>query len=92
MRKTYLKCLSVVQNEWYSGLLTAGKEYEVLNKPGARFSLIKNDEGTEMLISVADSVYGTFELVYEYVPIILEYSGTNKPYTALDVINNKRNK
>lgn len=52
MRKTYLKCLSVVENEWYSGLLTAGKKYEVLNKPGARFSLIKNDKGTEMLISV----------------------------------------
>lgn len=36
MRKTYLKCLSVVQNEWYSGLLTVGKKYEVLNKPGGK--------------------------------------------------------
>lgn len=43
------------------------------------------------MVFAESSVYGIFEVVQEGSPMILEYHGTNKPYTAMDVINNKRN-
>lgn len=91
MIKTFLKCVKATDNEWYSGLFTAGKKYEILNGTGKKFSLVVNDEGTKQMVFAESSVYGIFEVVQEGSPMILEYHGTNKPYTAMDLINNKRN-
>lgn len=89
MIKTFLKCVKATDNEWYSGLFTAGKKYEILNGTGKKFSLVVNDEGTKQMVFAESSVYGIFEVVQEGSPMILEYHGTNQPYTALDVIANK---
>lgn len=89
MIKKYLKCVKATEKEWYSGLFTAGKKYEILNGTGKKFSLVVNDEGTKQMVFAESSVYGIFEYVEEGTPMILEYHGTNQPYTALDVIVNK---
>lgn len=91
MIKTFLKCVKATDNEWYSELFTAGKKYEILNGTGKKFFLVVDDEGTQQMVFAESSVYGIFEVVQEGSPMILEYHGTNKPYTAMDVINNKRN-
>lgn len=36
MIKTFLKCVKATDNEWYSGLFTAGKKYEILNGTGKK--------------------------------------------------------
>lgn len=89
MIKKYLKCVKSKEDEWYSGLFTVGKKYEILNGTGKKFSLVVNDEGTKQMVFAENSVYGIFEYVEEGTPMILEYHGTNQPYTALDVIANK---
>ena len=91
MIKTFLKCVEAKENEWYSGLFTVGKKYEILNGTGKKLSLVVNDEGSKQMVFAESSVYGIFEVVQEGSPMVLEYHGTNQPYTALDVINNKRN-
>lgn len=91
MIKTFLKCVKATDNEWYSELFTAGKKYEILNGTGKKFFLVVDDEGTQQMVFAESSVYGIFEVVQEGSPMILEYHGTDKPYTAMDVINNKRN-
>lgn len=90
MIKTFLKCVEAKENEWYSGLFTVGKKYEILNGTGKKLSLVVDDEGSKQIVFAESSVYGIFEVVQEGSPMILEYLGTNQPYTALDVINNKR--
>lgn len=37
MIKTFLKCVKATENEWYSGLFTAGKKYEILNGQARSF-------------------------------------------------------
>lgn len=84
--------MKLICKEVYCGfeeLFTVGKSYDVkVISPNAKMVSVACDDGCECSVVYQTSVYGKFTLEKTIKP--LEYHGTNKPYTALNVILEKQ--